>query len=168
MDSRFHLLALTFALVFALVNAPVASVAVASNKVARIGFINYMFATLNGQSYGDTVQVQEAMAGLAAAMFNDRRFDVIPALNLTGCNKNVSIEWTCSTGGSPRLAFSYVSELANLPNHPHAIVGPKTSREVSFASYYCPCVNCAANVLTKQGTSDVDGRLQLWLDTDRR
>jgi hypothetical protein len=39
-----------------------------------------------------------------------------------------------SSGGSPRVAFSNVMELANLPNFPHAIVGPKTSREAQAMS----------------------------------
>jgi hypothetical protein len=78
------------------INLSVAS----DDLVARIAFFNYMFERLNGPSYspadGGIVQIQEAMAPLAAIIFNERRAEIIPALgNLTSCNKNISIEWVC-------------------------------------------------------------------------
>ena len=78
---------------------------------------------------GGTI-IQESMAPLAALIFNERKAEIIPALaGLKNCNKNLTIPWTCSSGGNPRVIFQYVVELAQLSDFPNAIIGPVESIE---------------------------------------
>lgn len=100
-------------------------------QVARIAYFNYPWES-DGVSFADDgySQLQEAMAPLAVALFNDRRADILPVLGTLGsCNKNLSIPYTCATGGNQRIAFNHVLELMGLSNFPNIIVGPVTTKE---------------------------------------
>jgi len=92
--------------------------------VARLAYFNYP-SEMDGLTFspGDfgRSQIQEAMAPLAVMLFNERRGDILPALgNLTWCNKNLSIPYSCAAAGNARIAFSHVLELTSLPtDFPH-------------------------------------------------
>ena len=91
---------------------------------ARIAFFNYPWEA-DGVQFDDDefTHVQEAMAPLAVALFNDRKDDIIPALGgLGACNKQLSIPYTCATAGSPRMAFAHTLELAQVgADYPHVM-----------------------------------------------
>ena len=89
--------------------------------VARIGFFNYGWE-IDGIIFNDDryTQVQEAMAPLATLLFNERRGDILPVLGTLGaCNKNLTIPYTCASGGNPRIAFTSILEISKLAYFPH-------------------------------------------------
>jgi hypothetical protein len=96
----------------------------ADNYTARLAFFNYPWE-LDGIVFDDDgfTVVQEAMAPLAVLLFNERRADILPVLGQLGnCNKNLSIPYTCASGGNARFAFSQLLGLTELPtNFPHAV-----------------------------------------------
>ena len=84
---------------------------------------------------GGVSQTQEAMAPIAVMVFNERRYDIIPALKDLNCNKNLTIKWMCAGLSSPLVSFRNLLELAQLPaDFPHFVIGPEQSSEAISAA----------------------------------
>jgi hypothetical protein len=96
----------------------------ADDYTARLALFHYPWG-MDGVIFPDDgfTLVQEAMAPLAALLFNERRADILPVLGQLGsCNKNMSIVYSCGSAGNARLAFSQLLGLAELPtDFPHAV-----------------------------------------------
>ena len=107
--------------------------------VGRIAYLNDMINIYTDDFYspedGGVSQIQESMAPIAVMVFNERRYQIIPALKDLNCNKNLTIKWMCAGMSDPLVSFRNLLELAQLPqDFPHFVIGPEESSEAISAA----------------------------------